>query len=119
MMLYSWWLVLPLSTRNKLAETFGIPKKGSVQVDSNVVRHDGYNVEDIEKAITVATMQDYLQLESTDTEGLWRMTLDKIEGKEISVLQSEEAAQFKKERKARITKTVTVKATLKEDGKQD
>jgi len=120
MLLYSRWCALTLPTRNKLAEIFGIEKKGATEVASNVVKHDGYLVEDIEQAMTVEAMQKYLSAGNTDISELWNMTIDKIEGREVegltslpektmAVLPEEEAKQFKKEYKARTIKTKVVK----------
>lgn len=115
MMLYSRWCALSLPTRNKLAEAFGIVKKGSTEVSSNVVRHDGYLVEDIEKAMTSKAMEEFLGLTFPDAEILWNAVVDRIEGREVeggtpisqmSVLPAKEAKQFKKEYKARVKANV-------------
>ncbi len=60
MFLYSKWMELPLLTRVKIAEVFGIPKTGATEVSSNVVVKDGYAVKDIEEKLTIIAMQDYL-----------------------------------------------------------
>jgi len=57
MILYSRWLELPLLTRVKLAEQFGIPKTGATEVFSNVVMKDGYAIKDIEEKLTLEAMQ--------------------------------------------------------------
>ncbi len=132
MILYSRWCALTIATRNKLAEAFGIIKKGATLVDSNIIKHDGYVIEDIESAMTVKAMQDFLRVGNTDTEQLWQMTIDRIEDREvegalpvtpiapsITVLPPDEVKQFKKEYKARTAKptvkkkVITIKATVK------
>ena len=129
MILYSRWCALSLPTRNKFAEIFGIIKKGSTEVASNVLKYDGYVVEDIENAITVEAMQKYLSADNTDITELWNMTIAKIEGKEVEgiiqskpsvpvleVLPTEEAKQFAKEhkeRKMKAVKKIVVKKLIK------
>ncbi len=112
MLLYSHWLALSLPTRIKIAETFGIIKKNPTHVDSNVITHDGYLVKDIEAALTVEALQNYLNMPTqTDLKELWTRMVDKIEGREvftpttstppIVVLPPAEANQFAKEYKKR------------------
>lgn len=120
MILYSRWVALSLATRHKIAEKFNIVKKGSTEVSSNVVRQDGFAVEDIEAALTKEAMEKFLGFTFPTPELLWSAVVDKIEGREVEggqqileVLPPAEAAQFKKERKARVTKKATVKATVK------
>lgn len=64
MFLYSKWLDLPLSTRHEIAKIFGIVKKGSTEVHSNVIKSDGYGIRDIENALTIEVMQKYLASKS-------------------------------------------------------
>lgn len=111
MIMYSQWVSLSLATRNKLANIFGIIKKGSTEVASNVIKSDGYLVEDIEKALTQKAMQDYLDVGNTDIADLFKMVVSKAEGKEVeggvsrmtekqskmATLPPEEAKEFKKE----------------------
>lgn len=122
MILYSRWVALSLPTRNKIAEAFGITKKHSTQVDSNVVKHDGYVIEDIEVALTKEAMEKFLGFTFPTPELLWEAVVNKVEGREVEggeqlleVLPTKEAAKAKKEHKARVakTKTATVKASVK------
>jgi hypothetical protein len=129
MILYSRWCALPLTTRNKIAEIFNIPKKGAIEVSSNEIKADGYFVEDIEKAITVEALQDYLQSGSTsetDLSALWSMMIDRVEGRtQVPVLEPgahevkleklpiKEATQFKEDLKTRVKVTKTKNAKTK------
>jgi hypothetical protein len=124
MILYSRWCALSLDTRHKIASAFGIPKKGSTEVVSNQIKSDGFSVEDIEKALTVESIQDYLKSGFTDKDdlaSLWDKLLAQIESgiepgvekaktEAVSVLPAAEAKQFKKEHKARVK---TAKASEK------
>jgi len=67
MIMYSWWLSTPLSTRHKIAEQFKIVKKGATEVFNNTIKSDGYVLKDIETAITVESMQAYTGSDSKDT----------------------------------------------------
>ena|SRR6185295_220974 len=123
MILYSRWCALSLPLRHKISQAFNIPKTGPTEVSSNQIKSDGYMVQDIEHALTVEAMQDFLGsgfTSQTDMATLWNLVVDKVEGKEIEhlaeststvpaeksirVLSSEEAKQFKKEYKARVAK---------------
>lgn len=126
MILYSRWIALPLPTRNKLAELFSIIKKGSTEVSSNIVKYDGYIIEDIEKALTKEAMEKFLGFTFNTPELLWEAMVNKVEGKDqglrlqiLEVLPAKEAIQFKKERRKRVTKNVIVKATLKKTKKEN
>ncbi len=61
MILYSKWLDLPINTRHEIARIFNITKKNPTHVQDNVIVSDGYTVKDVESALSVANMQDYLQ----------------------------------------------------------
>lgn len=87
MILYSKWLALPLATRHKLAEQFNITKTGYTQVNSNVVTHDGYDVHDIESAMTVPAMQIYLDSDDDNVNLLFTLTVDKVEGRDVMPLE--------------------------------
>ncbi len=111
MILYSRWCALSLATRNVLAQAFGIKKKGSTEVSSNVVRNDGYLVQDIEDVMTTEAMQNYVVKGFTDkttAEQLWQMVVDKAEGRfapvatgTVNVLPPAQAKKFTKEYKSR------------------
>lgn len=81
-MMYSKWLSLSLDTRNKIADKFGIIRKGQIEVYSNTVKVDGYLVEDIEAALTIEAMRNFVGANS-DVENrdiLSDMVIRKIEG---------------------------------------
>ncbi len=86
MILYSRWCELPLSTRHKIAGEFGIIKKGPTHVADNVVRDDGYAVKDIEAALTMHSLQKYLGTSETDVTVLWSYLVDKMEGRDIQIM---------------------------------
>jgi hypothetical protein len=81
MFLYTSWLLLPIETRMKLATQFGIKKTGPTHVADNVIQSDGYSIKDIENALTVSGIQSYINTKETDSEKLWSMLVDKINGK--------------------------------------
>lgn len=81
MILYGSWIAQPLTLRHKIAAQFNIKKTGPTEVVANEVTRDGYNLKDIESALTIEALQAYLSSTETDHVKLWNMTLDKIEGK--------------------------------------
>ena len=85
MLLYGSWVALPLSTRVQIAEKFGIKKKGMTHVINNHIQSDGYEVKDIESAITLHSMQDFLGTEEEGLNELWEMMVAKIEGREARI----------------------------------
>ncbi len=71
---YSTWLKVPSDIREKVSKLLGIPKTGSVNVEtransegsySSVVTRDGHTPDDL-RAITVPKMQAALKTEETD-----------------------------------------------------
>lgn len=84
-MMYSKWLSLSLETRNKIAVAFDIQKKGATEVFSNTIKSDGYMVQDIEGALTVKAMQDYLGSTETDKDTLAQMLIDVMEGRGMEI----------------------------------
>lgn len=116
MILYSRWVSLSLATRNKIAQEFNIQKKGATEVASNVIKSDGYLIEDIEGALTLEVLQLYLgAMEVNDLATLWEMLVDRIEGRvkeaepapviPLEVLPKVEALKAKKEFKKRNGKS--------------
>lgn len=79
--LYSHWRSLPLSLRIQIATKFGIAKVGSTHVVDNRIESDGYNIEDVERALNVDAVQSFTGSESTDFQVLWDALLTKIEGR--------------------------------------
>ena len=88
MILYSQWINLPLSTRYKIASEFGIPKKNPTHVVDNVVKDDGYLIKDIESAITMNSLQKYFNTAETDLTVLWFYLVDKMEGKNVQLMDN-------------------------------
>lgn len=78
MFLYSNWRKLPLPTRTLVAQVFNIPKVGSTHVSDNQVVSDGYNIEDVERALNVDAIQKYIGIEVTDLEVLWDLMVAKV-----------------------------------------
>ena len=88
MFLYSSWASLSLATRNKIAETFGIKKTGPTEVFANTIKSDGYAIKDIETVLTLSALQKYLGTTETDHTVLWNYLVDKIEGKNIQIVDT-------------------------------
>lgn len=82
--LYSKWLGLPISTRIKIAGQFNIQKRGSTEVVDNHIKSDGYNIKEIEEALNIDAIQNYLGVQETDMMTLWMWLIDKIEGRELT-----------------------------------
>ncbi len=91
MILYSQWLSLPITTRQKIAHEFGIKKTGPTHVNNNMVQSDGYELKDIESKLIVNNLQTYLLSDESDISKLWTMMVDKIEGRvvEMPVIKEE------------------------------
>ncbi len=89
---YSFWLKLPLQTRHELARIFKIPKTGATEVSNNEVVKDGYNLHDIEAAITKEAMQAYLGSVQDNFQYLWEDMVNKIEGKPVTARETFTAA---------------------------
>lgn len=85
MFLYHKWLELSLPTRNKLAEIFGIVKKGPTEVFNNTIKSDGYVIKEIEEALNIDAIQKFVETEETDMQKIWTMLVDKIEGREVKM----------------------------------
>lgn len=125
MILYSRWCALHLATRIKIAEAFGIVKKGSTEVHSNTIKSDGYVIKDIEDALTLEAMQKYLHCQNDDVGFVFNLLIDKFEGRELvglipaddkpgllgamSTLPPEEAKKFEKEYNVRKTLKTSIK----------
>lgn len=78
---YSLWLNTSVGTRHKLAEIFGFKKVRTTHVSNNEVIDDGFELKDIEGAMTVPNLQGYLGVNGTDIILLFKMAVDKAEGK--------------------------------------
>jgi hypothetical protein len=77
---------LKLPVRYRIAQAFGIAKKGPTHVDSNVIVSDGYSIKEIENALNIDAMQAYLETKEQDPSKLWDMLIAKIEGREVPTL---------------------------------
>lgn len=84
--LYSKWLSLPINTRIKIANQFNIQKRGSTEVVDNQIKSDGYAIKEIEEALNIDAIQTYLEVQETDMMTLWIWLIDKIEGRELTVV---------------------------------
>lgn len=82
MLSYSVWHSLPLTLRNALAQQFGIAKVGPTHVFNNTVESDGYKFQDIERTLTTEALQAYTESDEEDYPALFKMTIDKLEGRE-------------------------------------
>ncbi len=124
MFLYSHWLKLPITTRIKIANKFGIEKKGSTHVFNNVIQTDGFNIRDIEEALNVTAMQDFIgDCSETNPEKLWLIFIDKMEGKSIietteKLIIKEGVKDMAQDHRVRPSDT-TIKPTLTEDNEQE
>lgn len=81
----------------QIATIFGIAKVRSTHVVDNRIQDDGYNVKDIESALTVEKMKEYVGVNEKDAVALFNLLVKKLEGKDISILPSEEVKQFNAE----------------------
>lgn len=79
--MYGNWLRLSVSTRHTLAHAFGIKKTNPTHVVDNVVKDDGYPISDVENKLSVEAMQKYTGSMETAEDALWRLTVDKAEGR--------------------------------------
>lgn len=90
MIFYSKWLGLPLSTRVLLAEKFGIPRKGFVEVFSNTIKSDGYFIQDIEAALTVTKLQEALETNEADIAKLFDDAILLVQGNYVKTKTGDE-----------------------------
>lgn len=108
---YTRWLELPLATRISLALVFGIAKIRPTHVSDNRVADDGYNVKDIENALSLENIQKYLETKETDMVILWQDLIDKVEGRvgtiapTALIIDEAEQEEMNKEYEARTGKT--------------
>lgn len=111
MFLYSHWLSLPLLRRIEIANIFGIEKKGSTEVFNDTIKSDGYYIKDVEEKITVESLQKYLETTEPNFVVLWSLLLDRLDGKDIEIIDLVELAQ--PEIKEEVKKDVKTKKTSK------
>jgi len=78
MLLYSQWLSLPINVRHKIASDFKIQKKTPTHVQDNIIVSDGYNLHDVENALTVEALQNYLHVGEKDLNILWNMLINPV-----------------------------------------
>lgn len=72
---------LPITTRHRIAEAFGIQKKGATEVANNEVVKDGYIVGDIDSALSKVKMQNYTGVITNDDAELWNAVVAVAEGR--------------------------------------
>ncbi len=85
---YSNWLKLSLSARNAVAHALGISKSGPIEVNSNQVVKDGYQLHDVENGLTVEKMQEYLGVKEKDPMILFDMVVAQAQGIERPMVVS-------------------------------
>lgn len=111
MLLYSNWIKLPLYVRAEIAQKFGIAKVGPTHVQDNVVVSDGYKIEDIERAMNIEALQEYLGSKEKDSTILWNAFvitfLPQQEVKVPSIVEKSEKIEVIKEP---VKKTIKRKA---------
>lgn len=88
MFLYSQWCELPLTTRIKIADKFGIQKTGSTHVQDNVVVSDGYNMKEVEKYMSQESITSFIGCDFGNIDQNWTAFLEKIEKGDVSVEDS-------------------------------
>ncbi len=66
---------------------FGIEKTGSIEVFQNRVVRDGYDVKDLDSRLTEDKAREILNTTETDSTVLWSYLVDKVEGKDIQILE--------------------------------
>lgn len=87
MILYSQWMRLPINIRHDIASHLGILKKSPTHVQDNVIVSDGYQIQDVEDALTVSNLQTYLGVgtQESDINVLWEMLITPP-GHEVNVV---------------------------------
>lgn len=83
MFLYSAWTKVPIGLRGALAKQFGIAKTMPTHVQDNRIVSDGYKIEDVEAALNVDAIQNYLGSDETDMAVLWDQLLASFEPKPV------------------------------------
>lgn len=78
---YSKWLAIPLSTRAKIAEKFGVAKTRSTSVIDNVVVDDGYEIHAVETAVNRKALQEFLNSDEADINALLQHLVEVMEGR--------------------------------------
>lgn len=112
-MLYSRWCDTNLSTRYKIAEIFGIKKVRSTHVADNKVKDDGFEIKDVEEAMTTPKLQEFLKNPSDDLGVLFQLLVDTLEGKLSEVTIQPDPTLIVDEGKPIKTKKITTKKNAK------
>lgn len=81
---------MPVSTRHKIASQFGIGKTRPTHVVGNMVQDDGYEIKNVESALSESALNAYTGADTDDMEVLWTTMIDKIEGRERVIPPMEE-----------------------------
>lgn len=113
MIFYSQWLNLPINTRHKIASEFGVAKKLPTHVQDNVIVSDGYNVKDVESALSIGALQHYLNVDSEDINILWNELVFRIENPDVPIIQIDEVLQEQKVELIKEVKEVKKNAKTK------
>ena len=101
--LYSKWLALDLPTRHRIAEEFGIVKKGSTHVQDNIVVSDGFLISEVEQALNLENMQRILNTEETDVFVLWDMLVNSTPVSDSEIIHLEVEPEITAEGVAKVT----------------
>lgn len=79
---YSSWLEISLPNRMKIANYYGVQKKGSTHVMGDKVISDGYDIKEVEKMLE----RIYMEFPSDDMKDNILAALDKIEGRDVPIM---------------------------------
>ncbi len=79
---FSTWANLPINTRIKLANHYGVIKKGSTHVMGNEIVSDGYNMKDVEGLLSTLLTE----FPAEDINASIIKALDRIDGKETPIV---------------------------------
>lgn len=86
MISFSVWHSLPLASRVKICNTFGVSKIGPTHVVNDRIESDGYRFQDIEAALTISSLQAFTNSKEKDFNMLWNLMAEKLEGREPAEL---------------------------------
>lgn len=85
MVKYSTWLEVPLATRNAIAERLGFRRIRSIHVSGDRVVDDGFDVREVEHALSVPSLQSHLGSEKDDANDLFREMVYRIDNGRPSI----------------------------------
>ncbi len=87
MFLYSKWMGLDLGIRQQIAAEFGIAKTAPTHVNDNKIISDGYKVEDVENALNIDALQQFLGSTETDMAVLWDLLIERFTPQPLQKLE--------------------------------